>query len=217
MAFLTNHPGQWMRDDAAASLDRLEADHGVISVNRAGVTVEEQQRVIDRWNEGGPANRPPFLYEPRRPPEDSEHVKNGGCAFDTDHQSLMLSVGPAYGFFRTFDWDLPHFVYDPARDTKRPSSGLTPPPFPLPWGWYFGPASGPTESVSGYYGHGDDLAVFQRRMIERGWDLGQWGADGRYGDVLGNVTEAFQREKGLKPDRLIGPATWAAAWTEPVT
>ena len=31
------------------------------------------------------------------------------------------------------------------------------------------------------------------------------------------VTKQFQKEKGLKVDGLVGPKTWAAAWTEDIT
>lgn len=99
----------------------------------------------------------------------------------------------------------------PAPD-PAPAPGA--PPFPLPSGWYFGPRSGPNESVSGYFGFGDSLAVWQERMAERGWAL---VADGRYGPRTAAVATAFQSEKGLTADGLIGPATWAAAWTAPVT
>lgn len=88
------------------------------------------------------------------------------------------------------------------------------PAFPLPAGHYFGPAEGPVQSVSGYYSHREDLRRWQQRMADRGWPI---KPDGLYGDQTGDVAEAFQREKGLTPDRLIGPATWAAAWTAPIT
>lgn len=88
------------------------------------------------------------------------------------------------------------------------------PPFPLPTGWYFGPEPGPRESVSGYHGHRGDLRTWQARMHLRGWDI---TADGLYGPVTAAVARHFQREKGLHPDALIGPQTWGAAWTAPVT
>lgn len=55
-------------------------------------------------------------------------------------------------------------------------------------------------------------------MMDRGWtELARaGGADGRYGLTTAKVARQFQRAKGLKPDGLIGPATWAAAWAEPV-
>lgn len=64
---------------------------------------------------------------------------------------------------------------------------------------------------------GDDIAVWQQRMIDRGWDLGPDGADGKYGPKTASVAEAFQREKGLEVDGKVGPETWGAAWTAPVT
>ncbi|MFC3996272.1 N-acetylmuramoyl-L-alanine amidase [Nocardiopsis sediminis] len=88
------------------------------------------------------------------------------------------------------------------------------PAFPLPTGWYFGPRSGPTASVSGYHGHRDDLRHWQSRMRERGWPL---AADGRYGPRTRGVARAFQAEKRLGVDGLIGSATWRAAWESPIT
>jgi hypothetical protein len=90
------------------------------------------------------------------------------------------------------------------------------PAFPLPPGYYFGPREplSNKRSVSGYFSHRADLKRWQQRMKERGWPI---TPDGLYGDETGDVAEAFQREKGLTPDRLIGPATWAAAWTAPIT
>lgn len=102
-----------------------------------------------------------------------------------------------------------------------PATNTAVPPFPLPQGWWFGPKEGPKECVSGWYntqkdgtkGH-DGLALWQQRMIDRGWkSLGV--ADGLYGEATAKVAKAFQAEKGLKVDGDIGPATWAAAWTAP--
>lgn len=86
---------------------------------------------------------------------------------------------------------------------------------------YFGPKSGPDHSVSGYYnrrsngarGH-DGLATWQSRMATRGWNI---SADGLYGPKTAEVATKFQREKGLAVDGQIGPSTWRAAWTAPVT
>lgn len=90
------------------------------------------------------------------------------------------------------------------------------PAFPLPAGSYFGPRFplSNRSSVSGFYSHRGDLMRWQQRMKDRGWPI---DPDGLYGDQTGDVTEAFQREKGLVPDRRIGPATWRAAWDLPVT
>lgn len=88
------------------------------------------------------------------------------------------------------------------------------PAFPLPGGSYFGPKSGPVESVSGYFSHNGDLKLWQQRMHDRGWAI---SVDGLYGDQTAAIVRSFQSEKGLSVDSLIGPGTWAAAWTAPVT
>lgn len=113
MRFLHNHPGFWLRDDAAAALDRLEADHGEFTVTSAGRTVAEQQALIDRWFQGGVYNRPPYLYEPARPPETSGHVRDGGVAVDIAEHERFASVCGPYGFVRPFSWDIVHFEYRP--------------------------------------------------------------------------------------------------------
>lgn len=99
----------------------------------------------------------------------------------------------------------------PHKPAPRPSAA---PRFPLPRGWYFGPKSGPRESVSGYYSHRYDLKRWQAQMRHRGWTI---GVDGLYGPQTADVAQSFQREKHLAVDGLIGPNTWAAAWTAPVT
>ncbi len=95
-----------------------------------------------------------------------------------------------------------------------PAPTLDAPPFPLPRGNYFGPRSGPTRSVSGYYSHREDLRTWQQRMKDRGWRI---DADGLYGPETARVARGFQSEKGLTADGLIGPDTWDAAWTSPLT
>lgn len=103
----------------------------------------------------------------------------------------------------------------------KPVKAMTAPAFPLPRGWYFGPKSGPLHSVSGYFqrltnGRAGNryLKAWQARMAERGWNI---TPDGIYGDETAEVARAFQSEKGLTRDGLIGRETWAAAWAEAVT
>lgn len=61
---------------------------------------------------------------------------------------------------------------------------------------------------------GDDVRMWQARMRERGWQI---QVDGVYGPASKRVTAQFQQEKGLGVDGIVGPLTWAAAWTLPVT
>lgn len=103
----------------------------------------------------------------------------------------------------------------PAKPTPaKPGGASSAPGFPLPAGSYFGPKSGPAQSVSGYFSHRADLKRWQQRMHDRGWTV---TVDGLYGPNTRQNALEFQREKGLTADGLIGPQTWAAAWTSPVT
>lgn len=102
----------------------------------------------------------------------------------------------------------------PPPGPAAPVPAGTHPPFPLPRGWYFGPRNGPRSSVSGYYGHREDLRTWQARIRQRGWRI---TADGLYGPTTATTARAFQRDKRMVADAKIGKATWDAAFTAPVT
>jgi hypothetical protein len=70
---------------------------------------------------------------------------------------------------------------------------------------YFGQRHNPTVP---------DVRTWQQRMKDRGWAI---GVDQHYGPASEDVCRKFQREKGIAVDGLVGPNTWAAAWTAPVT
>jgi len=100
-----------------------------------------------------------------------------------------------------------------------PPPGGGAPGFPLPGGYCYGPLDGPKESIScrrpgDRSEWRDGLHRWQVRMRERGWTI---DTDGQYGPQTGGVARKFQTEKGLTVDGLIGPGTWAAAWTAPVS
>ena len=57
---------------------------------------------------------------------------------------------------------------------------------------------------------GADVKVLQEYLIELGYDLGKWGADGDYGDATELAVRRFQRDCGLDNDGDYGPLTHAA-------
>ncbi|SEG75431.1 CHAP domain-containing protein [Thermomonospora echinospora] len=61
---------------------------------------------------------------------------------------------------------------------------------------------------------GDDVRQWQARMRERGWHI---TVDGAYGPRSEEVCRAFQEEKGLEVDGIVGPQTWREAWESPIT
>lgn len=107
-----------------------------------------------------------------------------------------------------------HWEYVPALDKHAGGTLSQVPAFPLKAGYYFGPASGGKFSISGFYSNAADFKVWQTQMKKRGWKI---NPDGKYGAESRKVIIDFQTEKGLEPDGRVGPATWRAAWTAPIT
>lgn len=62
---------------------------------------------------------------------------------------------------------------------------------------------------------GDDVRTWQKRMLQRGWK--RMKPDGAYGPTSRELCRAFQKEKRLGADGIVGPATWTATFTAPVT
>jgi peptidoglycan hydrolase-like protein with peptidoglycan-binding domain len=54
----------------------------------------------------------------------------------------------------------------------------------------------------------------QRRFRTRGWVI---SVDGIFGPATALVVRKFQSEKLLTVDGIIGPQTWRAMWTTPIT
>ncbi len=140
---------------------------------------------------------------------------NGGGVYEnTRTANVVMGYLRVHDLFGTAPRPAPTPSPIPRGPAARPAPAHAAPPFPLPAGSYFGPRTGPNQSVSGYFGHRDQLATWQRQMIARGWHL---AADGYYGPGTEQVTRQFQTEKHLTVDGQIGPKTWAAAWTAAIT
>lgn len=88
---------------------------------------------------------------------------------------------------------------------------------------YYGPRSGPAESVSGHVpnalnqgevrGGAQGLKAWQQQMRKRGYSI---VADGLYGPATRAAAINLQRLAGLTQDGLIGPHTFYAAYLLPV-
>jgi lysozyme len=57
----------------------------------------------------------------------------------------------------------------------------------------------------------DDVRRWQARMHERGWPIAE---DGKYGPRSRQACMSLQRQAGLDPDGIVGPATWRATFGE---
>lgn len=163
MATLRNHRNFWLRDDAAAAFDKAEADHGIFTVNSAGRYEWEQQGLINKWNQGGTYNRPPYLYKPAMPAKTSNHVRNGGVAVDIGDWRRFAKICRDYGFVHSYpDSDPVHFDF-----VGGGNSG-------------------------GSYEFNQDVKNRQEWLISRGYDLGSYGADGLAGPKYTAAVQSYQ-------------------------
>ena len=213
------------------------------------IVQDAQQRVLDaEWHQGAAGMRPGdmVIYDWERYFNNiwgADHI--GICEFDLSGGQWTMLEGNAgsgqlvrvkrdskyiYGYVR-LNWAKADGVV-PSTSVPKPApapsagtpTGLKAPAFPLRATQYFGPESGPANSISGYWNNGKrdkaghpGLKAWQQRMIDRRWNLGPDGADGLFGPRTAEVARAFQTEKGLEIDGKIGPETWRAAWEAPVS
>lgn len=57
---------------------------------------------------------------------------------------------------------------------------------------------------------GEDVVYVQTRLIELGYDLQPYGADGKFGAKTEQTVKEFQRANGLEPDGIVGKRTYQA-------
>lgn len=57
---------------------------------------------------------------------------------------------------------------------------------------------------------GEDVKYCQELLLKLGYDLGSYGADGKFGAKTQAAVKSFQGSKGLTQDGIVGPRTWQA-------
>ena len=57
---------------------------------------------------------------------------------------------------------------------------------------------------------GEYVTLLQTKLIQRGYDLQPYGADGKFGTKTENAVKAFQKDNGLTADGICGKNTWSA-------
>lgn len=57
---------------------------------------------------------------------------------------------------------------------------------------------------------GDYVQLLQTKLIVLGYDLGSYGADGDFGSKTTEAVKAFQKDRGLTADGVVGAKTWEA-------
>lgn len=54
----------------------------------------------------------------------------------------------------------------------------------------------------------DNVKLFQKKLLEKGYNLGKYGSDGYFGKYTFEAVIAFQRANGLLVDGIVGVNTW---------
>ena len=57
---------------------------------------------------------------------------------------------------------------------------------------------------------GEYVTLLQTKLIQMGYDLEPYGADGKFGNKTAEALIKFQNDHGLEPDGICGPKTWEA-------
>lgn len=153
-------------------------------------------RAAGMWHEGLGGVQPGDAIFFRVPGGEDDYVNHVGIATDAAgstidgnwHNRVSLERHPA-------DW-VKGYIRFPLADT-----GATMPSGPRWPGRYM--------RLTGPMMRGDDIRDIQARLQERGWPI---TVDGWYGPQSDFIVRAFQSEKGLEADGIVGPLTWDCAF-----
>ena len=213
--------GHWLAPAAAASYKRMLAagmpGGGIAS---AGRTFEEQKALWRAYKAG----RGNLAAEPGKSLHESGRAlditrltaaqrwaaRGGKPLHATPGESIQANE---YGWIRSVNgvthnepW---HFMYVQDKDLHlgKPQA----PKFPLPVGWYFGPAKPlwRVKSVSGKYRYGANLREWQAQAKDIGYDV---NVTGLYDAKTAAAAWNLQKQARLATDGLIGAKTWVLPW-----
>ena len=68
----------------------------------------------------------------------------------------------------------------------------------------------PTPDLLQFGSKGENVKVLQQKLKDLGYDIGRTGIDGKFGLKTAAAVKAFQKDRNLKVDGIVGKATWTA-------
>jgi len=134
-----------------------------------------------------------------------------------DHIGMVESVEPDGS---VWTWEGNHQdQLDRVHRTRAVIAGFCHPPYAnsdvVPKA--FPTLSGGTPAFPGYCSSGSVGAAVmrtQQRLADRGWTI---DVDGAFGLSTDKIVRTFQADRSLEADGVVGPVTWDALWSSPVT
>lgn len=195
------YPGEKTRFFDCRGFTRWLLGQAGISLEGAGAT--SQWNKASNWTEKGDIRSMPdtvccvFMQEGSVMEHTGMHV-GGGVVI---HCSGEVKKG------KTTDRGWTHYA------VPKGLSGAVPPapgPEPSP-----SPTPSPSRPTLRRGSKGDAVSLCQSLLLSLGYDLGAYGADGKFGAKTEKAVKAFQRDRGLAADGIVGPKTWAALEAEP--
>lgn len=206
-------PGAFLEASVGRFRNRCAAEHRL--VDRAGAQAAlDAGRIVAigfEWEHDSWPDHIGFLLRFT----DAEHAYTiEGNAPGPDHtDEVAFHTRPlsAVSFYAVFD---PGAGGAPVAviPTPAPPPAAVHPAYPVLPGWMVLCAR--PNGRPGFTNHGDQVAVYQARLRQRGWKI---GVDGVFGPQTDQITRKFQADKRLAVDGEVGQNTWRAAWLAPIT
>lgn len=109
----------------------------------------------------------------------AEKIGKSGYATDKDYDKKILDLMTRYKLYE-FDSEMPNDTPLVVTNRRTLKRGM----------------------------RGDDVKLVQQILMNNGYDLGKWGADGQFGAQTEKIIKQFQNEKGLIVDGIVGKKTW---------
>lgn len=165
------------------------------TIQRVGITIQgggatSQYNTASNWTERGlirdmPKDKICCVFQQN--PDDHKTMEHTGLALGDViiHCSVEVKKG------HTYDRGWTHYAVPKGVDGEAP-------------------VPAPSKTTLRRGASGQYVTLLQTKLIQMGYDLGNYGADGKYGAKTEAAVKDFQRNNGLNPDGITGPLTWAA-------
>ena len=167
---------------------------GKVGITLSGGGATTQWNTASNWSQKGPISEMPntvccvFMQNPK----DHKTMEHTGLHIG---DGVIIHCSGEVKEGKTTDKGWTHYAIP-----KDLEGGVSPMPIPVP--------TGKPTLRSG--STGEYVTEVQTKLLAARYDLGNSGADGKFGAKTAAAVKAFQKDHGLKADGIVGKDTWAA-------